>query len=616
MFTNNDVHQQFAGYFAEPDLKPYAYLLSRKLSEGHICLDLRRPIEEFDNMPDYCRGLPTGDGPLRSLPLVARNGDDNQPFVLHDNRLYIQRYFRYETSFLRNIMGLLVAEERVLAERLGLIDTHAALIGRLLSPSPAGPVVPTEPGDLTEVLPDAGVVASVDLVDWQLAAVITGILNNFTLITGGPGTGKTTTVAKILAVLYTLDPSLRVALAAPTGKAAARMAESLRNTKIPLETAITAKFQALAPSTLHRLLKPIMGTPYFRYNGDNPLPFDVVIADECSMIDIAMFAKLLDAIGPDTRLILLGDKDQLASVEAGSLFGDICQAQPHLNYFSAQRVQLINSFIADPRRRIPDDRISDDDPHPIFQHMVELRQSHRFSAANDIGKFSRALLAGGLGELIQIGATPDGQVLIDPAYSGEYFERFIAGYAAFIGERDIREALHKFNALRVLCAVREGEQGLYALNRTIERILHDKRLINAGSEFYENRPMILTRNYYEHGLFNGDVGIVRADEKGTLMIWFEDSAGELRAVLPSYLSQAETVFAMTIHKSQGSEFDEVLVVLPASADARILTRELLYTAVTRARRRVCIQGTPDVILAAASCHVERASGIASRFHHL
>lgn len=600
--NSNDVHQQFAEYFNVPDLIPYAYLVSRKLSEGHICLDLDRIDEQREGLPAFCQNLIPGSKPLRSISLVGKDNNDRQPFVLHRGRLYIQRYFRYETSFLQSLMAFLSAEEKVLKERLDLLNSQAPFITTLLD---RGQVTPAVAG------------GAADLIDWQLAAAITGILNNFTIITGGPGTGKTTTVAKILAILFTIDPALRVALAAPTGKAAARMAESLRNTRVPVGEDIADKFQALAPSTIHRLLKPRAGTPYFRHDRDNPLPYDVVIVDECSMIDIALFAKLLEAIPPSSRLILLGDKDQLASVEAGSLFGDLCQAQSRLNIFTAERAALINSFISDPARQIPASQVSGGDanplsegePHPLFQHLVELRHSHRFTGDNGIGKFSKAIISGDPDTLQE----PDEAVFIDVNYSGKLFEQFISGYAAFIEEKDIRRALRRMNALRVLCAVREGEQGLYAVNRAIERYLHDQKLISANSEFYENRPIILTRNYYEHGLFNGDIGIIRPDDKGVLMAWFEDSGGELRAVLPSYLTQAETVFAMTIHKSQGSEFDEVLVVLPASPGVSILTRELLYTAVTRARERVYIQGTMEVILAAALRFVERASGIASRF---
>jgi exodeoxyribonuclease V alpha subunit len=596
MHTINDVHQQFAEYFQVPALKPYAYLLSRKLAEGHICLHLNKRVEVAGELPPFCENLPAGSKPLQHLPLVAKGGSDTQPFVLYQERLYLQRYFRYETIFLNRIRQFLASEKEVLNDRLEMLETNRAFISNLFA---AGPPFAAEGGDPA---------------NWQLSAAVTGVLNNFTIITGGPGTGKTTTVAKVLAILYFLDPSLKVALAAPTGKAAARMAESLRNTKLPVDDTITAQFQSLAPSTIHRLLKSKKDSPYFVYNADNPLNYDVVIVDECSMIDVALFAKLLDAIGKGTRLILLGDKDQLASVEAGSLFGDLCQAQEHLNMFTAGRLELINSFIPDERRKIPASHIKEQDPHPLFQHLVELRRSHRFSGDKGIGKFSKAIIANdqqAIQGFLQPGA--DEQVLIDQSYSKDLFAHFVADYSAFIVEEDIRTALRKMNDLRVLCAVREGEEGLYAINKHIEKILHDKRLIRVNAEFYENRPIILTRNYYEHGLFNGDTGIVRMDEMGMLMAWFEDSNGDLKAILPGYLTEAETVFAMTIHKSQGSEFKEVMVILPRAKDVPILTRELLYTGVTRAKQKVFVQASAEVLMLTAERFVERASGIGQRF---
>jgi exodeoxyribonuclease V alpha subunit len=454
-----------------------------------------------------------------------------------------------------------------------------------------------------------------DPYDWQLAAVITGFLNNFTIITGGPGTGKTTTVAKLLVILYAVYPEMKVALAAPTGKAATRMAESLRNTRLEMDKEITAKFRSLFPSTIHRLLKPMSDSLYFKHNAAYPLDYDVVIIDECSMIDVALFAKLLMAIGPATRLILLGDKDQLASVEAGSLFGDICQFQTNL--FSAERLDLINQFITPPSPQIPPVYQSGEKQHPLFQHIVELKYSHRFSGQKGIGKFSKAIISNditAIREFLRPGA--DEEIIFDPSYSQELFQNFVAGYETFIREKDIRTALQGLNSIRVLCAIREGEQGLYAINRKIERYLSDRKLIRSQDEFYENRPIILTRNYYEHGLFNGDTGIIRSDAHGVLMAWFEDSEGGLKAVLPGYLTQAETVYAMTIHKSQGSEFGSVLVVLPATTGAPILTRELLYTAVSRAKHRVLLQGSAEVVLWTAGRHVERVSGIAERLEEV
>jgi exodeoxyribonuclease V alpha subunit len=585
--TLNDVHQQFAEYFDVPALKPYAYLLSKKGSEGHICLDLGKINEERDNLPEAYKKMDTNNSVLESIPLVGLNGDDRQPFVMYRNRLYLQRYFRYETGFLQRIQQFLDTEKALLPEREALLKSKQALIRQLFAGN----------GN--------------DTADWQLAAAITGVLHNFTIITGGPGTGKTTTVAKILAILFATDPGLKVALVAPTGKAAARMAESLRNTA--MDDAAKEKFGQLQPATIHRLLKPVSGTPYFRHNNSNPLNYDVVIADESSMIDVALFAKLLDAIHPGTRLILLGDKDQLASVEAGSLFGDLCQALES-NFFTADRRAFINSFLEDAQRHIPAGQERNNDPHPLFQHLVELRHSHRFTGNMGIGKFSKAIINNDVPVISSFfPPSADEQVVIDPAASVKLFEDFIARYAAFIKEKDIAAALKLLNAQRVLVAIREGPQGLYAVNRHIEKYLHDHQLITANTEFYENRPVILTRNYYEHGLFNGDTGIIRADDNGTLMAWFEDSSGALKAVLPGYLTQAETAFAMTIHKSQGSEFGEVLVVLPGSAEVPILTRELLYTAVSRARQKVYVQGTPEVILLAAERFVERASGIAGRF---
>lgn len=579
MFTINDVHQQFAEYFDIPVLKPYAYLLSKKISEGHICLHLDDLQGQAEELPAYCANMVPGTAPLETVALVAKDGKDDQPFVLFRDRLYLQRYFRYETTFLRRIYQFLETEKILEEERLKQLEEHADLI-KAQFPS-----------------------ASNTAPDWQLAAAITGVLNNFTIITGGPGTGKTTTVAKILNILYGIDPALKVVLAAPTGKAAARLAESLRNFK-------NEKFQSLSPGTIHRLLKSKRDSPYFHHNASNPLNYDVVIVDECSMIDVALFAKLLDAIGPETRLILLGDKDQLASVEAGSFFGDLCQAQGAINLFRPQRIQVMNKFGAN----LTQAHESADDKHPLFQHLVELRTSHRFSDDKGIGKFSKAIIRNDKTAILEfLQENADEQVVIDQVYSKELFEQFIAGYEAFIKEPDTLNALKKMNALRVLCAVRQGEQGLYAVNKAIEKYLYDKKLIRANVEFYENRPIILTRNYYEHNLFNGDTGIIRPDANGILMAWFEDGQGELKAVLPGYLTDAETVFAMTIHKSQGSEFNEVLVVLPQTTEVAILTRELLYTAVTRARSKVYVQASEAVLLLAAQRFVERASGIATRF---
>ena len=592
MQTLNDVHQQFATFFKSERLRPYAYLVSKKLSEGHICLQLDELEDEKDSLPAAYKwvGITTD---LLTEPFVTTAERPKQPFVMHNERLYLQRYFNYETMILNRIMEFIAAEREYETRRTELLKIHQSFVKRLFKSA--------------DFESDAK-------VNWPLAAALSGVMNNFTIITGGPGTGKTTTVAKILAILYKTDPQLKVALAAPTGKAAARMAESLKNASLDVNGDIIEKFQSLQPSTIHRLLKNIKDTPYFKSNNQNPLDYDVLIIDESSMIDVALFAKLLDAIGPKTRLILLGDKDQLASVEAGSLFGDLCKAQERLNVFSVGRATLINSLNDVPSAQITPNEIAQPTGHPLFQHIIELKHSHRFKTEEGIGRFSKAIIQNEK-EVIKAFLIPgaDPQVLVDTEYSEENFVNFVKGYEEYILEEDIKAALFKLNGLKILCAIREGEQGLYALNRKVEKYLQERKLISLNHEFYEHRPVMVTSNNYQLELFNGDVGIIRKDDKGILKAWFEDSEGNLKAVIPGLLSSVETVYAMTIHKSQGSEFNQIMLVLADAKNISILTRELLYTGLTRARSGILLQGKETVILQAAAMKVQRASGIAQRF---
>jgi len=587
----NGVHQQFAEYFKTEPLKPYLYLLSKKLSEGHICVDLNKMDEEELTSAGYMNFLSKKD--LLKEPLVS-DGNEMKPVVLFNDRLYLQRYFHYETIILNRVKAFIESEQAQSKQRVEDLKKHADFIKAQFENTVPGPGKNDEN------------------INWPLAAAITGVLNNFTIITGGPGTGKTTTVAKILSILFTINPALKVALAAPTGKAAARMLESLKTAASAINI-LKSKIEALEPSTIHRLLTTIKNSPYFRHNGENSLNYDVVIVDESSMIDAALFAKLLDATGIGTKLILLGDKDQLASVEAGSLFGDLCRAQDKLNFFSKARAGLINSFITDPARQINSHFIDDSSAHPLFEHVIELKRSHRFSDDKGIGKFSKAIVQNNEPAIKDFFSNTDDQVLIDTTYSEKIFDDFISGYRAFVKEKDTAIALKKINKLRVLCAVREGEHGLYATNRKIEKYLQQQKLIRFTGDFYENRPIMVTSNNYDLQLFNGDIGIIRADENGVLKAWFEAPSGEIRAVLPGYISHAETVYAMTIHKSQGSEFDEVLVSLPKGEDIAILTRELLYTAITRAKQKLIVQGSEPVVLKISNAIVDRGSGIVDRF---
>ncbi|MDB5248791.1 MAG: exodeoxyribonuclease alpha subunit [Segetibacter sp.] len=598
MQTLNNVHQQFAEFFKSETLKPFAFLVSKKLSEGHICIAVKEAAALLEESPFYDTGIVLNSiVRLKDEPLVTVKDGMKQPFVLHNDRLYLQRYFNYETAILTRIKTFVESEKGDSGRRIKALKSNEDFIKEIFAGTSS---------------PESSVPS--ENINWQLVAAVSAVLNNFTIITGGPGTGKTTTVAKILAMLYTINPDLTVALAAPTGKAAVRMAESLKASSLKGVDNISEKFQTLTPGTIHRLLKYVPDSPYFKHDKNNPLTYDVVIVDESSMIDVALFAKLLDAIGPATKLILLGDKDQLASVEAGSLFGDLCKSQSGSEGLSAARTELVNSFISDPGSQLPAEYVLNGLPHLLSEHIIELKRSHRFTSDKGIGKFSKAIIKNDVGALQEyLQNNSDEQVTIDTGYSQELFEQFADGYADYIKEPDIKMALQKLNQLRVLGAVREGEQGLYSLNTAIENYLRKKKLINKNSEYYENRPIIVTRNYYSLGLFNGDVGIIRADENGVQKAWFEDSNNELKSVFPGYVAESETVFAMTIHKSQGSEYEKVLVVLPDNINIPILTRELLYTAVTRAKSKVIVQASEAVILHTAEGLVERASGIMERF---
>jgi exodeoxyribonuclease V alpha subunit len=596
MNYTNDVHQQFAEFFSDERIKPYAYLVYKQLQDGNICIDANDPVRLASEIP-YPKVISSSS--LLGLTNYVSSGTNTVlPFVLHKDHLYLQRYFTYETTILHRIGRLIEAEAIQRNERITSLQKILPFVVGLMATS-QNAAIPHE-----------------EKIDWQMVAAIQSVLHNFSIITGGPGTGKTTTVAKVLSILFTMDPTITVALAAPTGKAAMRMAESLKNTSLTVSTDIKERLKNLSPNTIHRLLKSIPDSIHFKHNASNPLPYDVLIIDEASMIDVALFAKLLDAVGSHTRIILLGDKNQLASVEAGSLFGDLCKVLQKNNELSASSADFVNQFIYDEDRKISGDFIGSSN-HPLAEHVIELKRSHRFNSASGIGKFSHAIINSDekvLDELI-INKGSD-SVDLDLDSDDAIFTSFVAGYKEYILENDISKALEKFNKLRVLCAVREGVDGLYSINKMIENYLSKQGLINNKVDFYENRPIIITRNYKELKLFNGDIGIIRKDSNGNLRAFFEDSDKNIRAIMPVYISDAETVFAMTIHKSQGSEYNKVMVVLPKKSTGLLLTRELLYTAITRAKEHVIIRATGDILMETSKATVSRTSGINNRFDEI
>lgn len=590
-----DAHFAFTHWINDPALKPFVWLLMKRLQEGHVCVDLSSILAEDTSA--LFDGIPNLEVLTKPSPYVG-TGDDIKPFIYAEGKLYLQRYYQYETRILASVKRLLDASLEQRTARQAALLQHADFIKALSAPVPPEASSPNE------------------RYDWQLAAAISASLHSIQFITGGPGTGKTTTVAKLLAILYETNPALRVSLAAPTGKAAMRMAESLKTTRLALTPSTREKFQELQPSTIHRLLGTKRNSIYFKHDASHPLPLDVLIVDEASMIDMPLFAKLIDALPAHARVVFLGDRHQLASVEAGSLLGDFCESIPYTNGMPLSNLEIINSFIVDPGSKIPI-TYSRQDSHPLLGHIIELQLSRRFQSDGGIGRLSKTIIGN---ETEQISSflppTQDPAVTIDTSYRNDTLEHWVDGYAAVIAETDLREALRKMNQFRVLVAVREGPQGLYALNQRMEQRLMARKLIRKSSGFYAHQPIMITQNNAALDLYNGDTGLIRMGPDNKLRAYFEDSNGEIRSVIPGYLQSVETVYAMTIHKSQGSEYDQVLVILPNQEDLPLLTRELLYTAITRAKKHVTIQATESVLRYTMQQQVNRASGIPQRIHHL
>lgn len=375
----------------------------------------------------------------------------------------------------------------------------------------------------------------------------------FRVITGGPGTGKTWTATKIVG-----ETSGRIAVAAPTGKAANRLQHSLE----------ARGLSGLKATTLHRLLGVQSWTHEFRHNQDNPLPDDLVIVDEASMIPLDLMASLLRALRPDATLVLLGDADQLASVEAGAVLADICAAGG--------------------------------------EHITVLTTSHRFGAHPGIGVLASAANAGD-SPVFDAAFSTHSEIERVTFQAEDFAGRVLAGYAPFVTALpDPAAALDAMQGFQVLCAVRAGEYGVERINGRIERVLAEAELIDPAKRWYTGRPVMVTQNDYALGLFNGDIGVC-VDGRA----WFS-IGGTLKSFLPSRLPECETSFAMTVHKSQGSEFTHTVLVLPDQTNP-VLTRELLYTGITRARERFTLILAENAVLDYALGHrTQRASGLADR----
>ncbi|MCK8514969.1 exodeoxyribonuclease V subunit alpha [Methylonatrum kenyense] len=570
-----------------------AALVSHQVGGGHVRLDLRAAIDNPASLwPDLRNRTSDTETPLdwlasldldevcsrlqQSAVVDEAETDGTAPLVLAGSQLYLRRYWANERLIDEALDARLQAPKRDLP---GLRDSLDALF----PPDDNGP-------------------------DWQRIACALASRSRFTLITGGPGTGKTTTVVRLLGLLQSWqldshpDHPLRIRLAAPTGKAAARLGESIGGAvdALPLPETVRNAIPREV-STLHRLLGPKPQSRLFRHDRHNPLHADLVVVDEASMIDQELTARLLDALRPETTLILLGDKDQLASVEAGAVLGDLCQGADQGNY-TRDTVDWVRGAAGD------DISPWQADGTALQQHIVMLRKSHRFSADSGIGALAEAVR---LGDQERANALLDsddpsiGRITISQALDPKIETAALQGHRPYLEqirkERPdttdrtaidawARAALKRFADYQVLAVVRDGPLGVSGLNQRIARRLKAEGLTEKDHGWFEGRPVMVTRNDYELGLMNGDIGLclntrLTADEAPRLRVAFELPDRSIRLVLPSRLEAVDSVFAMTVHKSQGSEFGEVLLVLPET-DTPLVSRELVYTAVTRAREGV------------------------------
>jgi len=567
-----------------------AALLSSHTRQGHICLDLSamagRPLweQEKGEDPFVCPKLKEWKEGLQQCGVVGSPGE-YRPLILDEGlKLYLYRYWEYQqklAEFLRDRVEGLQPPADLEGLKQGLL--------RLF------------PGD-----------ASDGAVDMQKVAAFTALSKRFCVISGGPGTGKTTTVAKILALLLEQGHAtkLRIALASPTGKGATRMQQAIREAKenLPCQRDIRDSIPSDA-STIHRLLGSIRGSPYFRHNSDNPLAVDVLVVDEASMVDLALMSKLVQALPAECRMILMGDKDQLSSVEAGAVLGDICDIEPSSTFSKAFSGML---------RRVTeyDLRPGGKEPKGIRDCIVQLDRSYRFPRDSGIAVLSHLVNRG------------DGDAAMDCLMDGRYGdiqwkplpspddlsrrirERILAHYGGYMAKSGPGECLQLFDQFRILCAIREGPYGVTALNILAEKILKDKGIIRPERGYYAGKPIMITQNDYSLELFNGDLGVILRDPGGArdLRAFFPEKNGGFRKIHPARLPEHEMVYSMTVHKSQGSEFDRILLILP-DRDTPLLTRELVYTAVTRARERVEIWCKEDIFRAAVARRTERRSGL-------
>jgi exodeoxyribonuclease V alpha subunit len=563
-----------------PELELAAKLVSNFRARGDVCVPLRdvTATEAGKMGSTEVPALKNWVKKLRSSGVVGDPGEF-APLVLdQSDRLYLQRYWKYEDELGRNLQA-----------RLGDKSPRDFDAGDLVQ-------------GIAELFPGPS--------DLQKVAAFVAATSRLCVISGAPGTGKTRTIVLICALLIRLAAKreLTFALAAPTGKAAARLKETIAQTGMSLRLPGDLKLPADA-STIQRLLGARGDSPHFRHKAKNPLTADVVIVDEASMIDLALLAKLFDAIRPDARIILVGDKDQLASVEAGSAFRDICTPGFELGV----SVSLAEAFAKSTGEKLNG---TSTDQALIHSVVVELRRNYRFTPGAGIGELSSAVNRGDAEGAIAV-LKSGGSIRWRPAPSLKNFERELREcvfprFEKLLRLSDPAVALKQLAEFAVLCALRRGPFGAETVNALLEGMLRETGLIEVVGRYHAGEPIIIVRNDYNVGLFNGDLGIVLPDAiTGELRVFFRGEEDEVLNFAPGRLPAHEPAFALTVHKSQGSEFHDALVILP-ERDAPVLTRELLYTGITRVRETVEVWASEEILRQTIERKIARSSGLRDR----
>ncbi|GAC19967.1 exodeoxyribonuclease V subunit alpha [Paraglaciecola arctica] len=604
-----------------------AAYVSAQTGEQHSCINvesLGQPFSGVYHFPEakilqsYIEKALT----FANVAATVSNLDENtaKPLVLQNGKLYLQRYWQYESQ--------LAAIIREKAAKILDLDLASAQI--LLS-------------DLFEEQQSS--------LDWQKIAVCIAASQTLSFITGGPGTGKTTTVTKLLALLQGLAAKkgkvLNIQLVAPTGKAAARLTESISAAKQKLPTDLQTNLPEQC-QTIHRLLGAKPQSPYFKANASHPLHLDVLVLDEASMVDLPLMAKLFAALPKDAQIILLGDQDQLASVETGSVLSDICAAShfqdKHLQNehsngesldstlmaYSETMQQHLAKLLCVPNLEVVTTATTDQSV--IQDNVVRLIKSHRFGENSGIGQLAKQVKAGQVARCLSLLNNDQFSDInwyqptqtSPQTVASEILKTLITQllpiykqYTQAIQQGDLRQAFQYLHQQQVLCAQKSGYWGVTQLNVLIESELHKQGLIDNSKDFYVGRPVMLSKNDHQLKLFNGDVGIVMPDPNNVALtkVWFVTPEGELRGLLPSRLPSLETLYAMTIHKSQGSEFESVYLCLPpitANNQGRGLNRELIYTGLTRAKKKFGLFGESKALSLSLGQQCVRGSGLSER----